>query len=473
MIFASEMGVMAITLGSSFRKSCTLFSSKSFTLLHSKASTVRCVPRSWKTPIAGDFFVLSDCFAIRQKRAGIFINLTLLASFMVILVRYGEIALKGKNRPFFEKQLVKNIRFFNPEIRVERKVGRIIVHTEKTLDLGNSGTSTRLLLGILAGQPFETHLTGDSSLSSRPMRRVTKPLRQMGATISGPDDANYVPLHIKGGNLKGLHWKNEIASAQVKSAILLAGLYAEGETSVEEPVLSRDHTERLFGTFKAPFKKLNSKFIIQKTQKLSAIEFRVPGDISSAAFFIAATLIIPNSDLIVRQVGLNPTRIGFLKAIESMGADIKIELSKNQGEPIGDIRIKASRLKAIKLNRNWIPSLIDELPILMILCALAEGTSVIEGAEELRVKETDRIRSMAIGLNSIGGKIEEREDGCVIKGVKEFVGGTIFSFSDHRTAMSFLTAGLRSKKGIIVEDTDCIQTSYPEFWADLKGLSKK
>lgn len=343
----------------------------------------------------------------------------------------------------------------------------------RTLDLGNSGTTTRLLLGILAGQSFETHLTGDASLSSRPMRRVTKPLRQMGATILGPDDANYIPLQIKGGKLKGINWKNEIASAQVKSAILFAGLFAEGETSVEEPILSRDHTERLLATFKAPFKKSNSKFIVQKAGKLSPVQFRVPGDISSAAFFIAAALVVPNSELILRQVGLNPTRIGFLEAVQSMGADLKIEKTEDQGEPIGDLRVKSSRLKAIKLNRNSIPSLIDELPILMILCALADGTSVIEGAEELRVKETDRIRSMAIGLNAIGGKIEERQDGCIIQGVKEFLGGTISSFGDHRTAMSFLIAGLRSKKGITVEDTDCIQTSYPQFWDDLKRIAQK
>ncbi len=344
---------------------------------------------------------------------------------------------------------------------------------KKELNLGNSGTTMRLLLGILAGQPFEAHLTGDASLSRRPMRRVTKPLREMGAIIIGADDANYAPLQIKGGKLKGISWKNEIASAQVKSAILLAGLFAEGETSVEEPLISRDHTERLLSIFKAPFKKMNSKLIIRKTEKLSAIQFRVPGDISSAVFFIAAALIVPNSDLMVRQVGLNPTRIGFLEVLKLMGADIKIEFKKDQGEPVGDIRVKSSCLKAIRLNQNWIPKLIDELPILMILCALADGTSVIEGAEELRIKETDRIHSMVTGLNAVGGKIEERHDGCVIEGVKGFTGGTISSFGDHRTAMSFLIAGLRSKEGIVAEDTDCIQTSYPGFENDLSRLSKR
>lgn len=341
------------------------------------------------------------------------------------------------------------------------------------LDLGNSGTTMRLLLGILAGQPFEAELTGDDSLSKRPMRRVTHPLRQMGADISGPNDANFAPLLIRGGNLKGIRFKNEIASAQVKSAILLAGLFAEGETSVEEPVASRDHTERLLPIFKAPFKKQNSILTVQQTKKLSAIKFRVPGDLSSAAFFIAAALIVPGSELLIRQVGLNPTRTGFLRALQLMGADIQMTPSKDQGEPIGDLRVRAGKLKAIHLNREWIPSLIDELPILMILCALAEGTSVIEGAEELRVKETDRIKSMATGLKAIGGNMEERPDGCIIEGVKEFSGGTVSSFGDHRTAMSFLIAGLRSKQGIAVQDKACIQTSYPGFEHDLSVIAKQ
>jgi len=337
--------------------------------------------------------------------------------------------------------------------------------------LGNSGTTMRLLLGILAGQPFESPLTGDPSLSHRPMRRVTQPLREMGAIITGSDGANFAPLRVKGGKLKGIRWKNEIASAQVKSAILLAGLFADGETIIDEPTNSRDHTERLFGAFGAPFQKINSKLSVQKAKRLSSVKFRVPGDISSAAFFIAAALIIPGSELVVRNVGLNPTRIGFLDAVQMMGANLTIEFKKDQGEPIGDIRVKSARLKAIQLNQSWIPKLIDELPILMILCALAEGRSVIEGAEELRVKETDRIRSMAEGLKAIGGKVEERPDGCVIEGAQDFTGGTIKSYGDHRTAMSFLIAGLRSKKGIAVEDTDCIQTSYPQFWDDLSRLS--
>src|SRR3989344_2566273 len=243
----------------------------------------------------------------------------------------------------------------------------------QALDLGNSGTTMRLLLGILAGQPFETSLTGDPSLSKRPMRRVTEPLRKMGARIKGKDDANYAPLTIQGGHLKGIHWRNEVASAQVKSAILLAGLFAEGETSVEEPIPSRDHTERLLKTFGVPVFKNNFKISVRKANRFDAIQFVVPGDISSAAFFMVAALLIPGSELFIRQTGLNPTRIGLIRILKSMGADITLEAAQDQGEPIGNIHVKASRLKGITIEKNLIPSLIDELPILMIACALAEG----------------------------------------------------------------------------------------------------
>ena len=340
------------------------------------------------------------------------------------------------------------------------------------LDLGNSGTTMRLLLGILAGQNFEAILSGDDSLIKRPMKRVTKPLRDMGAKIIGPGDANFAPLKIKGGSLKGISWRNDIGSAQVKSAILLAGLFAEGETVVEEVVSSRDHTERLFKIFGAPFVKKDHFLKVTKAGKLKSVQFKVPGDISSAAFFIAAALVIPNSELIVRNIGLNSTRTGFLDVIKKMGADIKIEMKNESGEPTGDIIVKSSKLKGIKITKKLIPSLIDELPILMILCALADGTSSIEGAEELRVKETDRISSMTTGLKKIGGLVEEKKDGCMIYGVKEFVGGTISSFGDHRTAMSFLIAGLRSKQGVTVKDTECIKTSYPQFSSDLSRLSQ-
>ena len=338
------------------------------------------------------------------------------------------------------------------------------------LDLGNSGTTMRLLLGILAGQPFEVRLTGDSSLARRPMRRVTDPLRKMGAQIRGRDEGNYAPLVIQGGHLNGIRWKNEVASAQVKSALLLAGLYAEGETSVEEPILSRDHTERLLKLFRVPIQISGRIASIRKTEKLSPIQFDVPGDFSSAAFFMVAACLLPGSDLVIRRVGLNPTRIGLLNVLKSMGADLTIEAAQNEEEPVGSIRVKSSKLKGVTIKKEAIPTMIDELPILMVACSLAQGTSVIQGAEELRVKETDRIYSMASGLSAIGAKALERSDGCVIEGVSEFKGGAVSSFGDHRTAMSFLIANLRSKQEVTVQDVDCIKTSYPGFQEDLNRL---
>lgn len=341
----------------------------------------------------------------------------------------------------------------------------------QNLDLGNSGTTMRLLMGILAGQPFKVRLTGDRSLCKRPMRRVTEPLRKMGARISGRDNSNFAPIEIQGGALSGIHWRNDISSAQVKSALLLAGLYAEGKTTVEEKIPSRDHTERLLGTFGVPCAKSGDEISVQKAKKLNAIQFDVPGDFSSAAFFIVAALLVPNSSLWIRNVGLNPTRIGLIHILKSMGADLKFEITEDRGEPMGNIQVKTSQLRGITVDKHLIPSLIDELPILMVACALAEGTSIIRGAEELRVKETDRIKSMAVGLKAIGSKVNEQRDGCVIEGVSEFQGGTVSSFGDHRTAMSFLIAGLRSKRGVLAQDTDCIQTSYPNFEADLSRLA--
>ena len=338
------------------------------------------------------------------------------------------------------------------------------------LDLGNSGTTMRLLLGVLAGQPFEAHLTGDVSLSKRPMRRVTQPLRKMGARITGRDDAGFAPLVIQGGQLSGIRWMSEVPSAQVKSAILLAGLYAEGETSIEEVLLSRDHTERLLLRFGASLKRSGRTVSIQKTERLQPTQFDVPGDISSAAFFITAAAFLQGSDLWVRRVNLNSTRTGIIEILESMGADISIHIQEDQDEPVGDIHVKGSSLAGVTIEKHLIPSLIDELPILMVACALAEGVSIIRGAQELRVKETDRIRSMALGLRAIGARVEEREDGCVIEGVREFVGGTVSSVGDHRTAMSLVVAALRSKAGVVIQDTDCIGTSYPNFEADLKQL---
>lgn len=341
------------------------------------------------------------------------------------------------------------------------------------LYLGNSGTSMRLLLGILAGQSFEATLTGDPSLSTRPMKRVTDPLRKMGAQISGREDANFAPLVVCGEKLKGISHLNVPASAQVKSAILLAGLYADGETIVKEPkAVSRDHTERILKTFGVPVQTINGETRIKKIKELRPVNMQIPGDISSAAFFIVAACILPGADIVIHSVGLNPTRIGILEVLKQMGADIHWKISGKHEEPVGDIHVKSSKLRSVKINGTVIPKIIDELPILMIACALADGESVISDAGELRVKETDRIKSMVAGLRSVGASAKEMEDGCVIQGVKTLKGGKVSSFADHRTAMSFIIAGLRSEKGIEVDDIDCINTSYPGFFKDLAGVTQ-
>ena len=333
----------------------------------------------------------------------------------------------------------------------------------RALYLGNSGTSMRLFLGILAGQRFETVLTGDPSLSGRPMRRVTEPLKQMGAQIKGKENGNFAPLTIRGGKLRGIDFDNKLSSAQVKSALLFAGMYAEGRTLVREAIPSRDHTERFLEAAGAHFQKVGSHLIIEKTEMLLPLRARVAGDISSAAFFIVGAAMIPGSDLTVRDVGLNPTRTGLLDVLRRMGATIETEETQSIPEPMGNIRIRGSKLKGTGITHAEIPSLIDELPVLMVAMALAEGESLISGAAELRVKETDRIQSMVRNLKAIGASIEELPDGSLIRGVEEFHGATVESFGDHRTAMSMGVASLATKGTITVTDTGCIATSYPSF----------
>ncbi len=343
---------------------------------------------------------------------------------------------------------------------------------KKELYLGNSGTSMRLLLGVLAHSSFRSKLSGDSSLSKRPMRRVTIPLRKMGAHIAGKSDGNYAPLEIKGGHLKGIKHINVPPSAQVKSAVLLAGLWAQNVTLIQEPTVSRDHTERMLEMMGAQIVRKPHIIQIRATKRLKPLCYQIPGDVSSAAFFITAAALLPGSELIVENIGLNPTRIGILEVLREMGADINWNVTTKTSEPAGVVTIRGSHLNAVTIEKGMIPRLIDELPILMIACALAKGKSYIRDAEELRVKETDRIFSVAKGLNAIGGKVEEKADGCVIQGVSHFRGGRIKSYGDHRTAMSFAIAGLLSSKPIVIEDIECVDTSYPRFFRDLKGLAK-
>lgn len=341
------------------------------------------------------------------------------------------------------------------------------------LDMGNSGTAMRLMLGLLAGQKLTATLFGDASLSARPMRRVTDPLKQMGAQIKGADKANFAPLTIQGGKLKAIEYHNKLRSAQVKSAILLAGLYADGVTRVKEDVASRDHTERFLRATGAAFRQENGVLEVEKTNSLRALSGKIPADISSAAFFIVGACLAHGSEVVFENVGLNPTRTGVLKVLKRMGADIEIKVESEVPEPIGQIRVRGSALKGTRITRDEVPSLIDELPILMVAMSVAEGESLVSGAEELRVKESDRIAAMVNNLKKAGAQIEELADGCVVKGGAKLRGAQIDSLGDHRVAMSFAIASLVSSGAMRIENTDCIATSYPDFLAHFEHLAQR
>jgi len=339
------------------------------------------------------------------------------------------------------------------------------------LYLGNSGTSIRLILGILAGQRFEAILSGDPSLSSRPMKRVTEPLKQMGAQIKGKDNGNFAPLRIRGGKLKGIDYENHLGSAQVKSALLFAGLYADGKTRIHDMLRSRDHSERFLLSSGASLLVKDDWIEISRTEKLIGLNGQIPGDISSAAFFIAAAAMTPGSELTVKNVCLNPTRMGILNVLKKMGAHFEIEQSGVIPEPYGTLKVFGGRLKGTRIEKMEIPAVIDELPVIMVLMALAEGESIISGAEELRVKETDRIASMTKNLNAAGARVEELPDGCIIRGIASLKGGHAESFFDHRTVMSMAIASLRMEGDLHIDETACVSTSYPSFFSDFERLT--
>lgn len=343
----------------------------------------------------------------------------------------------------------------------------------ETIDLGNSGTSIRLMLGILAGQKFEAILSGDESLAKRPMKRVTQPLKKMGAQIKGKDDGNFTPLTIRGGKLQGIYFDNKLSSAQVKSALLFAGMQAEGITTIQENLPSRDHTERFLRACGAKFSQEGNLLKIEKTESLKALQGEVPGDISSAAFFIVGAAMTQGSEIKIERVSLNPTRIGLLKVLERMGAKIQIQQTSEIPEPQGNLLIRGTSLKGTRIAPEEIPSLIDEIPILMIAMALAEGESLISGAAELRVKESDRLHSMVSNLKSVGGDADELPDGCIIRGRSEFQGGKVQSYYDHRTVMSFCIGALRSKNPIEIDDKTSVSTSFPTFFDQLNKLRKR
>ncbi|HAW50031.1 TPA: 3-phosphoshikimate 1-carboxyvinyltransferase [bacterium] len=334
------------------------------------------------------------------------------------------------------------------------------------LDCGNSGTTIRLLSGILAGQEFEATLDGDSSLRKRPMKRVGEPLTLMGANIIG----DYPPIKVKGSYLKGITYKLPVASAQVKSAILLAGLMASGKTTVIEPLPSRDHTERMLEFFGVPIERDGSTICIDGPVEISGDrEITVPPDFSSSAFFIAGGLLIDHP-IIIRNVNINQTRTGFLECLKKMGANFEI-LNKKLlcNEPVGDIVVKKSRLHGINIGKEIVPRMIDEIPILAILACFAEGRTKIEGAEELRVKESDRISSIASGLSKLGARIEELPDGMVIDGGYPLKGATIDSYDDHRIAMAFSIASLVVEK-IEIKGKECVDISFPSFFDILYSI---
>ncbi|MFA5338897.1 MAG: 3-phosphoshikimate 1-carboxyvinyltransferase [Candidatus Omnitrophota bacterium] len=335
----------------------------------------------------------------------------------------------------------------------------------------NSGTSMRLLLGILAGQPFAATLTADKGLAARPMRRVTEPLSMMGAKFEGKNNADYAPITVRGGKLNPIDYVSPVASAQVKSAILLAGLYAGRKTSVTEPSKSRDHTERMLKAFGARVSAEGLKVSVEGGANLRAQDIDVPGDISGAAFFMVAATIVKDSAVTLKSVGVNPTRTGIIDILNKMGAKISIENAREiASEPVADITIESAELRGATIEGDLIPRSIDELPVVMVAAAYASGTTIIKGAQELKVKETDRISSMAANLKNMGAKFNLKGDDIVIEGTGLLKGITAMSFGDHRTAMSMAVAGLAAKGDTIIDDTACIAKSYPNFLKDLNSL---
>lgn len=331
------------------------------------------------------------------------------------------------------------------------------------LDMGNSGTSMRLMSGLMSGQAFDVTLLGDASLSKRPMRRVITPLTQMGAEIAAEGEGT-PPLHIKGNqSLSGIHYDLPVASAQVKSCVLLAGLYADGETSVTEPAPTRDHTERMLRGFGYEVTTNDNQMSLQGGGKLTATNIDVPADISSAAFFLVGASIAAESDLILQHVGINPTRTGVIDILKLMGADITLANQRQVGgEPVADIRVRSARLKGINIPEELVPLAIDEFPVLFVAATFAEGKTVLTGAEELRVKESDRIQVMADGLKACGANAEPTPDGIVITG-GSLHGGEIDSHGDHRIAMAFVMAGLLADGSITINDCENVNTSFPAF----------
>ncbi len=365
-------------------------------------------------------------------------------------------------------------------IEIENRPDEILIHgkglhglqpSASRLDVGNSGTTTRLISGILAGQSFTTELNGDESIQSRPMKRIMEPLSLMGARIESIRGNGCAPLRIQGAPLHGIHYTSKVASAQVKSCILLAGLYADSPTSVTEPYLSRNHSEIMLKHFGASVTSKDTTATILPDPKLVAQEIKVPGDISSAAYFIAAALMVPESEILIKNVGINPTRDGLLRVCQDMGADITIlNEDHSSGEPTADLLVRYRELHGTTVGGAVIPTLIDELPVVAALACFAKGTTIIRDAQELKVKESNRIDVMVKNLSAMGAHITATDDGMVIEGGHPLRGAAIDSRLDHRIAMTFAVTALASDGETEIIGADCVQISYPEFYADLKNL---
>lgn len=366
-------------------------------------------------------------------------------------------------------------------VDIERNASEILVHGKglhglsapsEILDVGNSGTTTRLISGILAGQSFTSELNGDASIQSRPMKRIMTPLQSMGADIVSIKGNGCAPLRITGKPLQAVHYQSPVASAQVKSCVLLAGMYADGITRVTEPVLSRNHTEIMLNYLGARVTSQGTTASIEPEPVLRAREIQVPGDISSAAYFIAAGLLTPDSQILLRNVGINPTRDGILKVCRAMGADITLLHVNEEGEPVADLLIRSSQLHGTTVEGSIIPTLIDEIPMIAVMAAFAEGTTVIRDAAELKVKESDRIAVVTEGLRRMGADIQPTEDGMIIHGGKPLQGAKINSYLDHRIAMSFAVAGTICDGTMDIVGGDCVNISYPKFYKDLYSLGE-
>ncbi|MDD3509088.1 MAG: 3-phosphoshikimate 1-carboxyvinyltransferase [Parabacteroides sp.] len=365
-------------------------------------------------------------------------------------------------------------------IHIEEKESLIRIHGKglhglsmpnSVLDAGNSGTTTRLITGILSAQDFDVHLTGDESIQKRPMGRIIEPLSKMGADIVSERNNQCAPLHIHGRQLHGIHYLSPVASAQVKSAILLAGLYADCETSVTEPYLSRNHTEIMLNYFGAQISSSHATATVLPGSLLFGQKVEVPGDISSAAYFLAAGLITPNSEILIKNVGINPTRDGIIEVIQKMGGNIRLEnIRSGNGEPVADLLVSSSDLHGIEIGGSLIPRLIDEIPIIAVMAAFAKGKTVIRDAAELKVKESNRIDVCVKNLSAMGAIIEGTDDGMIIEGGHPLHGSRIDSHLDHRIAMSFAIAGLNTESRVEIIGADCVSISYPGYYRDLESL---